>query len=184
MISLYGTELLLQIQCAYQDRCQKAVEHGFDRADSQYHWLYLELEERLKTLQESLLYLEALPKFLVISDGEKICGYLMEYIARYFSPANIGTTEGSKEGNPFFKDGNPYWRDVQEAIDAFNEPGLLGNLPLLYIYCCELVTRSVRLYFQVREGKCRAIDRKNFDSLMRKAEPVPRASQTKGGWHR
>ena len=92
---------------------------------------------------------------------------MITFVTRYFSPKNIGSTDGSDGKNPFFQDGNPYWQDFQEAMDAFNEPDIFQDLPRFFVYSCELVVRAIRLYFQIRETKFHAIDRENFDQLMR-----------------
>ena len=166
VMDLYGTDLLKQIQATYQGRFQKALERGFDQEGNPYHWLFAELHTRLQTLREALLYLDALPKFLDTADTDKPYQYLMTFMTRYFSQERIGASEDSGAPNPFFQDENPYWKELQDALDAFNDPDLLRDLPLFFIYSCELITRAVRLYFQIRESKFRAIDRSNFDTVM------------------
>ena len=69
-----------------------------------------------------------------------------------------------------------YWKDFMEAMDKFGEEQLLQNLPLFYVYSCEVVVRAIRLYFHIREGKCHAIDRQKFDALMHAADPLPNIS--------
>lgn len=51
-------------------------------------------------------------------------------------------------------------------MDAFNDPEILSNRPLLYVYACELITRAHRLYLQIREVQFRSIDREKFHALM------------------
>lgn len=176
MMEFYGLDLLKQIQSAYQVRCQKALERGFDQEGNPYHWLYAELRIRLQMLQETLLYLEALPRFLDTAEAEKPYQYIMMFLARCFRQANLGTADASETPDPFFQDRNPYWRDIQEALEALDEPDLLQNLPLFFVYSCELVTRAVRLYFQIRESRIHAIDREKFDALMRQSASLPQSA--------
>ena len=72
-----------------------------------------------------------------------------------------------------------YWKDFMEAMDKFGEEQLLQNLPLFYVYSCEVVVRAIRLYFHIREGKCHAIDRQKFDALMHGGRSPPQ-HQRKG----
>ena len=91
----------------------------------------------------------------------------MGYTSRLFRPENIGSCERDEnQEHPFFRDSNPYWRELQEAMDAFNDPEILSNRPLLYVYACELITRAHRLYLQIREVQFRSIDREKFHALM------------------
>ena len=63
--------------------------------------------------------------------------------------------------------------DFMEAMDKFGDEQLLQNLPLFYVYSCEVVVRAIRLYFHIREGKCHAIDRQKFDALMHGGSSLP-----------
>ena len=58
-------------------------------------------------------------------------------------------------------------------MDKFGDEQLLQNLPLFYVYSCEVVVRAIRLYFHIREGKCHAIDRQKFDALMHGRSSLP-----------
>ena len=146
MMTLYGVDLLLQIYAAYLDRYQKALQRGYDAEGERYHWL---------------------PKFLCGVEDDKALQFVFEYTSRLFSPESIGASDHAEgEKHPFFHDGNPYWRDLQEGMEAFNEEEILKNRPLLYVYSCELITRAIRLYLQIRETKFHAIDREKFHGLM------------------
>ena len=166
VMDLYGTDLLHQLHTAYFSRYQKALERGCDQEGSRYYWLYEELHYRLQVLREAILYLNALPSFLQCQDDEKPYQYVIEFITRYFSIDNIGQPGGPGGENPFFKDDNPYWKDLNEAMDQFSDEQLLRDLPLFYVYSCEVVSRAIRLYFQIRESEYHAIDREKFDALM------------------
>ena len=151
-MTLYGSDLLKQIYAAYLERYQKALERGYDVEGERYHWLYNELLCRVQRLREALLYMEALPHFLSGADEDHALQYIMGYTSRLFRPENIGSCERDEnQEHPFFRDSNPYWRELQEAMDAFNDPEILSNRPLLYVYACELITRAHRLYLQIRE---------------------------------
>lgn len=140
-MTLYGSDLLKQIYAAYLERYQKALERGYDAEGERYHWLYNELLCRVQRLKEALLYMEALPHFLNGTDEDHALQYIMGYTSRLFRPENIGSCERDEnQEHPFFRDSNPYWRELQEAMDAFNDPEILGNRPLLYVYACELIT--------------------------------------------
>ena len=166
-MTLYGSDLLKQIYAAYLERYQKALERGYDVEGDRYHWLYNELLCRVQRLREALLYMEALPHFLSGADENHALQYIMGYTSRLFRPENIGSCERDEnQEHPFFRDSNPYWRELQEAMDAFNDPEILSNRPLLYVYACELITRAHRLYLQIREVQFRSIDREKFHALM------------------
>ena len=140
-MTLYGSDLLKQIYAAYLERYQKALERGYDAEGERYHWLYNELLCRVQRLREALLYMEALPHFLSGADEDHALQYIMGYTSRLFRPENIGSCERDEnQEHPFFRDSNPYWRELQEAMDAFNDPEILSNRPLLYVYACELIT--------------------------------------------
>lgn len=167
MMTLYGVDLLKQIYVAYMERYQKALQRGYDNEGERYYWLYCELHIRVQTLREAILYLDALPRFLDSSEDDKVLQFVFGYTSRLFSPENIGTSDQSEgEEHPFFHDGNPFWRELQEGMDIFNESEVLKNRPLFYVYACELVTRAIRLYLQIRETKFHAIDREKFNGLM------------------
>lgn len=167
MMILYGADLLRRIYEAYLERYQKALQRGYDAEGDRYHWLYYELLTRVQKLREAILFLDALPRFLDTVEDDKALQYVFGYTSRLFSPENIGTSDRSEgEEHPFFHEGNPYWRELQEGMDIFNESEILKNRPLLYVYACELVTRAIRLYLQIREAKFHAIDREKFNGLM------------------
>lgn len=167
MMTLYGVDLLLQIYAAYLDRYQKALQRGYDAEGERYHWLYQELYARVQTVREAILYLDALPKFLCGVEDDNALQFVFEYTSRLFSPESIGASDHAEgEKHPFFHDGNPYWRELQEGMEAFNDEEILKNRPLLYVYSCELITRAIRLYLQIRETKFHAIDRDKFHGLM------------------
>ena len=64
VIELYGIDLLTQIQSAYQNRYQLALERGYQQEGNRFFWLYDELHYRLLVLREAILVLFALPHFL------------------------------------------------------------------------------------------------------------------------
>ena len=124
-------------------------------------------------LREAILFLNALPPFLQTPDAEKPYQYVVDFFTRYFSPDSIGRSERQGDDDTYFSDSNQYWNDFMEAMDLFGDEQLLKNLPLFYVYSCEVVVRAIRLYFQVREGKCHAIDRQKFYALMHGGNSLP-----------
>jgi len=46
---------------------------------------------------------------------------------------------------------------------------------MLYVDLCEYVARAIRLYFQIREQRFKAIDRGKFDAIMHLKAPVQNA---------
>ena len=173
VIELYGIDLLTQIQSAYQNRYQLALERGYQQEGNRFFWLYDELHYRLQVLREAILFLNALPPFLQTPDAEKPYKYVIDFFTRYFSQDGIGRSEKQGDDDPYFGDSNQYWKDFMEAMDKFGDEQLLQNMPLFYVYSCEVVVRAIRLYFHIREGKCHAIDRQKFDALMHGRSSLP-----------
>lgn len=173
VMDLYGIDLLQQLHSAYFTRYQLALERGYQHEDNRFFWLYEELHYRLQVLREAILFLNALPPFLQTPDAEKPYQYVVDFFTRYFSPDSIGRSERQGDDDTYFSDSNQYWNDFMEAMDLFGDEQLLKNLPLFYVYSCEVVVRAIRLYFQVREGKCHAIDRQKFDALMHGGNSLP-----------
>ena len=142
VIELYGIDLLTQIQSAYQTRYQLALERGYQQEGNRFFWLYEELHYRLQVLREAILFLNALPPFLQTPEAEKPYKYVIDFFTRYFNQDNIGRSEKQGADDPYFGDSNQYWKDFMEAMDKFGEEQLLQNLPLFYVYSCEVVVRA------------------------------------------
>ena len=169
----YGPELLDQIRDAYRHRADAAVERGFNQPSSKYLWLYRELEFRLNFLHRTVLFLDALPKFISEGKEEEALGYVVHYVSALFSRENCGNVEEKDGKHPFFSDCNLYYRDFNESLNHFDREYDLKNHPLLYVDLSECTVRAARLYLQIREKQFHAIDRDNFDPLMQMREQIP-----------
>jgi len=174
MLQYYGQEFLQGLQTYYVQRLSLALEHGYSVEDNKYFWLYKELDLRARAIRQTLLFLDALPKFMGTATGEESMGYALKYTGDYFTADRIGS-EDRPEGapHPYFNDGNPYWLQFQEAHDNFGLNYDLTNTPMLYVDLTEYVVRGLRLYIQIRERKFCAIDRGKFDEMMKLKAPLP-----------
>lgn len=176
MLEYYGVELLNELQEYYLPRFRLAEERGYAIQNSKYHWLFEELQQRVRMLRQTLLFLESLPKFMQCEDEYKPLQYVVSYVGKLFAVESIGEIARSdQDTHPFFNDSNPYWLDLQEALDHFDQAYDMKNLPLLYVDMSEYVTRAIRLYFQIREQRFKAVDRGKFDSIMHLKAPVQNA---------
>lgn len=177
MLEYYGVSLLNELQDYYLPRLRLAEERGYAVQNNKYFWLYDELRQRVLMLRQTLLFLESLPHFM--NDGKDDCQamqYAVRYTGKLFSEESIDNIPCSAQDiHPFFNDSDPYWRDLQEALENFDNSYDLQNLPMLYVDLCEYVTRAIRLYFHIRERQFKAIDRGKFDALMHLRSPVQNA---------
>ncbi|MDO5764286.1 MAG: hypothetical protein Q4P84_01115 [Elusimicrobiales bacterium] len=174
MLYYFGLEFLQGLQNYYGQRLALALEHGYNADGNKYYWLYMELALREKALRQTILFLNALPKFMGMATGVKSMEYVTKYIGGYFSPESIGEENRSDgEEHPYFNDSNPYWKQFQEAIDNFGMEYDMDLLPMFYVDLTEYVVRGLRLYFQIRERKFCAIDRGKFEELMQPKAPLP-----------
>ncbi|MDO4841648.1 MAG: hypothetical protein Q3982_03110 [Phoenicibacter congonensis] len=174
MLHYYGMEFLQGLQSYYAQRLALAMEHGYSADGNKYFWLYTELDLRVKAIRQTLLFLDALPKFMGSAAGEESMGFALKYIGDYFKAGKIGAEDRQEgEAHPYFNDGNPYWIQFQEAHDNFGIDYDLTNTPMLYVDLTEYVVRGLRLYFLIRERKFCAIDRGKFDELMKLKSPLP-----------
>ena len=64
MLAYFSTELLKELLDYYLPRYRLAEERGFAVQGSKYAWLYDELRLRISTIQQALLFLDSLPKFM------------------------------------------------------------------------------------------------------------------------
>ena len=167
MIDYYGLELLKDLMAYYAPRYQLALERGYDKDESKYQWLYIELEHRVRFLRQMSLYLKALPSFMNDGDGDKALQYVIGYVSGFFTDKCVGVCpRGENEEHPYFNDHNPYYQKFIESIDNFDSDYDMKNPPLLYVDLCEYAVRGVRLYLYIREHQFKAIDRGKFDELM------------------
>ena len=176
MLSYYGISLLNELQEYYLPRFRLAEERGYAVQGNKYYWLFEELQNRIAVLRQAILFLEALPKFMVCDDEYKPLQFVVGYVSKLFAVESIGEIARSDQDiHPFFNDNNPYWLDLQEALEHFDHSYDLKNLPLLYVDLSEYVVRGVRLYLQIREVRFKAVDRGKFDDLMHMKSPVRNA---------
>lgn len=174
MLQYYGQEFLQGLQTYYVQRLSLALEHGYSVEDNKYFWLYKELDLRVRAIRQTLLFLDALPKFMGTATGEESMGYALKYTGDYFTADRIGSENRPQgEPHPYFNDGNPYWLQFQEAHDNFGLDYDLTNAPMLYVDLAEYVVRGLRLYIQIRERKFCAIDRGKFDEMMKLKALLP-----------
>lgn len=167
MLYYFGQEFLLRLQNYYGQRLALALEHGYNADGNKYYWLYMELELRVKAIRQTILFLNALPKFMGTATGEESMGFVTKYIGAYFTSESIGEEKcADEQKHPYFNDSNSYWKQFQEAIDNFGMGYDMTLLPILYVDLAEYVVRGLRLYFQIRERKFCAIDRGKFEDLM------------------
>lgn len=176
MLEYYGVNLLNELLEYYLPRFRLAEERGYSVQSSKYYWLFEELQQRMRTLRQTLLFLESLPKFMQCEDEYKPLQYVVSYVGKLFTVESIGEIARSEQDiHPFFNDNNPYWQDLQEALEHFDQTYDMKNLPMLYVDLCEYVARAIRLYFQIREQRFKAIDRGKFDAIMHLKAPVQNA---------
>lgn len=174
MLYYFGQEFLQGLQNYYGQRLALALERGYDASGNKYFWLYTELELRIKAIRQTILFLNALPRFMGTSTGEESMGYVAKYIGDFFSSESIGEEKRSDgQEHPYFNASNPYWTQFQEALDNFGMEYDMTLLPMLYVDLTEYVVRGLRLYFQIRERKFCAIDRGKFEDLMQPKAPLP-----------
>ena len=170
MLAYFGTDLLLEVKAYYMPRYLQACERGYTQAGSRYHWLYEELLFRVLTLDQTLRFLDALPKFMVTATEEQIFQYVMNYATALFKVDRIGEIpRDEQDQHPYFNDQNPYWVQMNEVLDSMGEGYDTTLIPLLFVDLSEYVVRSVRLYLQIRECAIHAIDRGKFDQIMKVA---------------
>lgn len=176
MLEYYGVDLLNELQEYYLPRFQLAEERGYAVQSSKYYWLFEELQQRIRMLRQTVLFLEALPKFMQCEDECLPLQHVVSYVGKLFTVESIGEIARSDQDiHPFFNVSNPYWQDLQEALDHFDQAYDMKNLPMLYVDLCEYITRAIRLYFQIRERQFKAIDRGKFDAIMHLKAPVQNA---------
>jgi hypothetical protein len=174
MLFYYGVELLHKLQTYYTPRLQTALSRGFDAEEHKYHWLYTELCLRVQVLQQSMLFLNALPQFMKEDDTDSAFRYVISYASDWFRNGAIGETPKEDDAkSPFYADDNPYWADVNEALEHFDRDYKVKLLPMLYVDLCEYVVRCVRFLFHIREHCVHAIDKDKFDALMQRVEFLP-----------
>ena len=168
MLDYFGMNFLDELVVYYQPRYCMAIERGYDKANNKYHWLFLELKERLLAICQMRQFLKALPAFMASSNEEQIFRYVVSYATVFFKEDLAASIPRSDDDvHPFFNDDNPYWRQMQEVLNTFDSAYDTKNLPLLYIDLCEYSIRCLRLYFQIREKSAHPIDRGKFDAVMK-----------------
>lgn len=167
MLTYFGQDLLQKLLDYYQPRFCLAEERGYAVQASKYYWLFAELQTRIYTIRQALLFLDALPKFMKVEDENQSLQYVVSYVGKLFTVSQIGEiARDADDVHPFFNDENPFWLDLQEALDHFTDDYDMRNLPMLYVDLSEYVVRAVRLFLQIREAQHHAIDRKNFLAII------------------
>ena len=168
-ISLDGE--LTELQTSYP-----GFLHSYAVQASKYYWLFAELQTRIYTIRQALLFLDALPKFMKVEDENQSLQYVVSYVGKLFTVSQIGEiARDADDVHPFFNDENPFWLDLQEALDQFTDDYDMRNLPMLYVDLSEYVVRAVRLFLQIREAQHHAIDRKNFLAIINAKATVKNA---------
>ena len=166
MLDYLGIELLDTFVEYYLPRYHQAEERGFGKEEQKYHWLYLELKERILVVSQARRYLKSLPLFMTTASEEQIFQSVTSYIASLFNRDRIGEIQRPEDGDhPYFNDHNPYWNQMNEVFDSMGVAYDTTNLPMLYVDLSEYVVRAVRLYLQIRELSFHAIDKGKFDVL-------------------
>ncbi len=173
MLQYLGPELLDEIRSSYADRFQLARDRGYGKPESKYHWLYEELDYRIRLLRQVSLFLRSLSAFMTGTNGDKPMFYVVSYTTDLFVEESIGQAAYNHEGaEKFFDQGNVFWREMQEVLDVMGHDYDFANLPMYYVDLCEYAVRCVRLHLYIREKAFHAIDRDKFAGLMRYASPV------------
>ena len=166
MLHYLGLEFLRELLDYYSQRLALALERGYSTEGSKYYWLYAELDLRVNCMRQVKLFLDALPRFMVGNDEEMFFSYVVNYSHQILSDPSLSVLHDQSDPHPFFNASNPYWADLQQALDNFGVEYESSILPLTYIDLCEYVICTLRLYFQIRERCCGAIDRDKFDEVM------------------
>ena len=180
MLEYLGIDLLNDVHEAYADRLQRALDRGYAEPGSKYHWLYEELDYRIRTLRQVSLFLNALTAFMSGNNGDKPMFFVVSYTTDLFTEERIGEAAYNHEGSErFFDSSNAYWQEMQEVLALMGKDYDFANLPMYYVDLCEYTVRSVRLHLYIRECAFHAIDRDKFDVLMRR-QTYP-AAATEGG---
>ncbi len=108
MLDYYSTQLLQHILVSYLPRIHLAEERGYSNPSDKYHWLYEELHCRVVFLRGVLLFLDALPRFMVV--GTEALQYVTSYVGKLFAVDWVSSLRNEKtEQHPYFQDNNPYW---------------------------------------------------------------------------
>jgi|GEM_PF-1204914 hypothetical protein len=169
MLNYLGTELISEIQKAYNERLQLAVERGYSDPGSKYYWLFEELSYRVKLLRQVNLFLNSLSLYMTSKDGDQPMYFVVSYTTDLFTEKRIGEAAFNREGKEqFFLESCTYWLEMQEVLDIMGHGYNYTNLPLYYVDLCEYAVRAVRLHLYIREREFHAIDRDKFDALMRR----------------
>ena len=166
MLYFYGAELLDRLGAHYGARLRRAKEQGFDRDRSEYHWLWRELDLRVRMIRQTRVFLDALPGFLVRCTGEEAMRYTADFTSSWFTEEYVGILPEDDEGRcPYLSDSSPYWTAVCEAMDELDAGAGRSPLPMFCVELGELAARSLRLCFFLREKQFRPIDGDRFGSL-------------------
>ena len=169
MLNYLGTELISEIQKAYSERFQLAVERGYSEPGSKYYWLFEELSYRTRLVRQVNLFLNSLSLYMTSKDGDKPMYFVVSYITDLFTEKRIGEAAFNRAGKEqFFHESCTYWQEMQEVLDVMAHGYDFTNLPMYYVDLCEYAVRAVRLHLYIRERKFHAIDRDKFDDLMRR----------------
>ena len=167
MLYYYGTDLLNKLDTYYGARFSEARKRGFDSPDAGYHWLYQELDLRVKTLRQTRIFIETMPKYLPSCSADDALRYAMNFSHPWFSPKHLGSLPKDSEGYCiYFTDRNPYWRSYKEVVNVIDYELDFTMPPMVHLVLSEYIVRCLSLYFFLRDRQFRPIDRKKFDSLM------------------
>lgn len=175
MLNYYGFKLLQDLYDYYTPRFHLAEERGYGVEGNKYAWLFEELRLRILTIRQTILYLEALPKFMVGVEENQPMQYVVSFTSKLFTEQSVGHMDRDEENNhPFYNKANPYWVAFEEIQEHFSTDYDMRDLPMLYVDLTEYVVRALRLYLQIREARFHAIDREKFDELMEAKAPLPK----------
>lgn len=175
MLNYFGLKLLQDLYDYYMPRFRLAEERGYGVEGNKYAWLFDELRLRILTIRQTILYLEALPKFMIGVDENQPMQYVVSYTSKLFTEQSVGRIERDGDNtHPFYNKDNPYWVAFEEIQEHFSTDYDMRDLPMLYVDLTEYVVRALRLYLQIREVRFHAIDREKFDDLMGAKAPLPK----------
>lgn len=168
MLRYFGMNFLLDLYHYYNERLSQALMSGFNKEGHKYHWLYEELAYRTDCVMQTHLALEALPAFLIHATPEEAFGYMHGMTSRWFRDETASKAPKGEDGQCYFySDECQYWKDINDALDAFDEDFDYTAKPIFHIMIVEYVVRCLRLHFFMREKLLKSIDRSKFDGLMK-----------------
>jgi hypothetical protein len=163
----FGTDLLKKLQGYYEPRLALAIKNGFDDADNRYHWLFAELDLRVKALRRSLELIGAMPALIANSKPDDVFSVVVHHITAWFGADMIGDGPKDEDGKTiYFTDKNPHWSDFMKASDRFTVDYDYTKTGEFLLDITEYIVTALRLFFGIREAQFRPIDRGKYDSMV------------------